>query len=105
MLPERVDDYISEESSVRFIDAYIDNLDFVELEFRYSETKETGRKPYNPADLLKLYIYGYLNKIRSSRQLENATHRNIEVVWLIRRLQPDFKTIADFRKDTNPSLI
>ena len=99
LLPEIVDDYIKEDSAVRFIDAYIDSLDLVKLNFTYSETKETGRKPYNPADLLKLYIYGYLNKIRSSRQLEKATHRNIELIWLMRRLQPDFKTIADFRKD------
>jgi transposase len=104
IFPEVVDDYIKENSSVRFIDAYIDSLDFVQLGFTYSETKDTGRKPYNPGDLLKLYIYGYLNKIRSSRQLENATHRNIEVIWLMRRLQPDFKTIADFRKDNTRSI-
>ena len=104
LLPEIVDDYIKEDSAVRFIDAYIDSLDLVKLNFTYSETKETGRKPYNPADLLKLYIYGYLNKIRSSRQLEKATHRNIELIWLIRRLQPDFKTIADFRKDNTHSI-
>ena len=104
LLPEVVDDYIKEDSAVRFIDAYIDNLDLVKLNFTYSETKETGRKPYNPADLLKLYIYGYLNRIRSSRQLEKATHRNIELIWLMRRLQPDFKTIADFRKDNTQSI-
>jgi transposase len=104
IFPEVVDDYIKENSSVRFIDAYVDSLDFVKLGFTYSETKDTGRKPYNPGDLLKLYIYGYLNKIRSSRQLESATHRNIELIWLMRQLQPDFKTIADFRKDNTRSI-
>ena len=104
LLPEVLDDYIQDENPVRFIDAYIDTLDLAELDFTYSETKETGRKPYNPADMLKLYIYGYLNKIRSSRQLERATHRNIELMWLMRKLQPDFKTIADFRKDNTQSI-
>jgi transposase len=104
MLPETVDEYIKENSPVRFIDAYVDSLDFMKLGFTYSETKETGRKLYNPADLLKLYIYGYMNKIRSSRQLEHATHRNIELIWLMGRLQPDFKTIADFRKDNTKAI-
>jgi transposase len=104
LLPEVVDDYITEENPVRFIDAYVDGLDLADMDFTYSETKDTGRKPYNPADLLKLYIYGYLNKIRSSRQLEKATHRNIELIWLMRRLYPDFKTIADFRKDNKKSI-
>ena len=104
LLPEAVDDYVTEENPVRFIDAYVDGLDLTEMNFTYSETKDTGRKPYNPADLLKLYIYGYLNKIRSSRQLEKATHRNIELIWLMRRLHPDFKTIADFRKDNTESI-
>ena len=104
LLPETVDEYIEEDSPVRFIDAYIDNLDFFKLNFTHSQTKDTGRKPYNPADLLKLYLYGYLNRIRSSRQLEKATHRNIELIWLMQRLQPDFKTIADFRKDNTQSI-
>jgi len=94
MLPEVVDDFIHEHNPVRFIDAYIDSLDLVEMAFAFAETKDTGRKPYNPADLLKLYIYGYLNKIRTSRQLEKATHKNIELFWLLHRLQPDFKTIV-----------
>lgn len=104
LFPEAIDDYITEENSVRFIDVYVDSLDFVELGFTYSEPKETGRPPYNPGDLLKLYLYGYLNRIRSSRQLEKATHCNIELIWLLRRLHPDFKTIADFRKDNASSL-
>ncbi|MCL6473182.1 MAG: transposase [Firmicutes bacterium] len=69
----------------------------VSLGFKYAVTKETGRPPYDPKDMLKLYIYGYLNRIRSSRRLEKETQRNVEVMWLIKRLTPDFKTIADFR--------
>jgi transposase len=99
LLPERVDDYISENNSVRFIDAFVDGLDLQNLDFKYSEPKGTGRMPYNPADLLKLYIYGYLNKLRTSRKLEKSTHQNIELIWLMHKLHPDFKTIADFRKD------
>ena len=104
LLPETVDDYIKEDSPVRFIDVYVDSLDLVKMDFTYAETKETGRKPYNPADMLKLYIYGYMNRIRSSRQLEHATYRNIELIWLMHRLQPDFKTIADFRKDNSKAI-
>lgn len=104
MLPEVIDDYIQENNTSRFIDAYVDQLDLVKMEFKYSETKVTGRKPYDPGDLLKLYIYGYLNKIRSSRQLESATYKNIEVMWLLHRLHPDFKTIADFRKDNSSAI-
>jgi transposase len=73
LLPEMVDDYITEDNPVRFIDVFVDGLDIQGLGFKYSQTKETGRKPYNPGDLLKLYIYGYLNKVRSSRRLEKAT--------------------------------
>ena len=104
LLPEAVDDFITEENSVRFIDAFVDKLDLAVLGFKYSITRDTGRKPYNPKVLLKLYIYGYLNKIRSSRSLEKATHRNLELIWLLQRLTPDFKTIADFRKDNRKSL-
>jgi len=99
LFPETMDEYITENNPIRFIDAFVKNLDMRNLGFKYSTTKDTGRKPYNPQDLLKLYIYGYLNKIRSSRQLEKATHKNIELIWLLQKLQPDFKTIADFRKD------
>jgi transposase len=104
LLPEILDDFITENNPVRFIDAFVNTLDMKELEFCYSITKDTGRKPYDPKDLLKLYIYGYLNKLRSSRTLEKATHRNIELMWLIKRLHPDFKTIADFRKDNSKAL-
>ncbi len=74
------------------------------LGFTHSLTSKTGRKPYNPKDLLKLYIYGYMNQVRSSRKLERETHRNIEVIWLLKKLQPDFKTISDFRKDNSRAL-
>lgn len=104
MFPELVDDYIKADNPVRFIDAYVDSLDLAKLGFTHATTKDTGREPYNPGDLLKLYIYGYLNKTRSSRQLETATHRNIELFWLLRKLHPDFKTIADFRKDNTKAI-
>jgi transposase len=99
LFPKVVDDYISDENPVRFIDAYVDSLDIERLGFHHAKTAETGRPPYHPRDLLKLYLYGYLNRIRSSRELEKATQRNVEIMWLLRRLTPDFKTIADFRKD------
>jgi len=97
LFPDAIDDYIEEDNMVRFIDAFVDSLDMVSLGFKYAVTKETGRPPYDPKDMLKLYIYGYLNKVRSSRRLEKETRRNVEVMWLIKRLTPDFKTIADFR--------
>lgn len=99
LFPEIVDDYIAENNPVRFIDAYVESLDLAALGFTPAVPKETGRPAYAPADLLKLYIYGYLNKIRSSRKLEQETHRNVEVMWLLGQLTPDFKTSADFRKD------
>ena len=84
---------------VRFIEAFVDGLDLATAGFIRVEPKRTGRPGYDPADLLKLYIYGYLNRVRSSRRLEAETHRNIEVIWLLRHLKPDYKTIADFRRD------
>jgi transposase len=99
LLPEAVDDYVGADNPVRFIDAFVDELDFAAAGFVRAEAKATGRPGYAPADLLKLYIYGYLNRVRSSRRLEMETHRNIEVIWLLRTLKPDFKTIADFRRD------
>ncbi|TLD68155.1 IS1182 family transposase [Phragmitibacter flavus] len=99
LLPPRLDDYVHAEAPVRFIDAYVDGLDFVALGFTHAETKATGRAPYHPADLLKLYLYGYLNRVRSSRRLELECSRNLELIWLLRSLRPDFKTIANFRKD------
>jgi len=99
LLPESVDEYVGPENPVRFIDAFVDGLDLAAAGFGRVAPKETGRPGYAPKDLLKLYIYGYLNRVRSSRRLEAETHRNIEVIWLLRHLKPDFKTIADFRRD------
>jgi len=99
LLPESVDDYVGPENPVRFIDAFVDGLDLAAAGFVRVTAKETGRPGYAPKDLLKLYVYGYLNRVRSSRRLEAETHRNIEVIWLLRHLKPDFKTIADFRRD------
>jgi transposase len=104
LFPEIVDEYVSGENPVRFIEAYVESLDLVGLGFQHGRVAETGRPPYHPGDLLKLYIYGYLNRTRSSRELEKATHRNVEVMWLLRKLQPDFKTIANFRKDNTEAL-
>ena len=99
MLPECIDDYVTEENSVRVIDAFVDGLNLEELGFKKSIPAKIGRPSYDPHDLLKLYLYGYNNSIRSSRKLENETYKNLEVMWLLRKLTPDFKTIADFRKD------
>jgi transposase len=99
LLPEAVDDYVGSDNPVRFIDAFVDGLDLAAAGFLRVEAKAMGRPGYAPGDLLKLYIYGYLNRVRSSRRLETECHRNIEVLWLLRTLKPDFKTIADFRRD------
>jgi transposase len=99
LLPNSVGDYIGPDNPVRFVDAFVEQLDLQGAGFCRVEPKETGRPGYHPADLLKLYIYGYLNRVRSSRRLEAETNRNLEVMWLLRGLTPDFKTIADFRKD------
>ena len=99
LFPDTINKYVEKENPVRFIDAFIDSLDLEKLGFKHSIPAETGRPSYNPSDLLKLYVYGYLNQVRSSRKLEKECHRNVEVMWLMKRLVPDFKTIADFRKD------
>jgi transposase len=99
LLPESLDEYVGPENPVRFIDAFVDGLDLTAAGFIRVASKATGRPGYAPKDLLKLYVYGYLNRVRSSRRLEAETHRNIEVIWLLRHLKPDFKTIADFRSD------
>jgi transposase len=98
LLPESLDEYVGPDNPVRFIDAFVGGLDLAAVGFIRVEPKMTGRPGYGPKDLLKLYIYGYLNRVRSSRRLEAETHRNIEVIWLLRHLKPDFKTIADFRR-------
>ena len=99
LLPDAVEDYVGPDNPVRFIDAFVDGLDLEGAGFERVRPKDKGRPGYAPSDLLKLYIYGYLNRVRSSRRLEVETHRNLEVIWLLGRLQPDFKTIADFRRD------
>jgi transposase len=103
LFPERLDDYVDEDSPVRVIDVFIDDLDISGLGFR-TELAATGRPRYHPKTMLKLYVYGYLNRVQSSRRLEVEAQRNIELMWLTGRLAPDFKTIADFRKD-NPEAI
>ena len=99
LFPGSVDDYVGADNPVRFIDAFVDKLDLAAAGFVGVEAKATGRPGYAPADLFKLYLYGYLNRVRSSRRLEAEIHRNIEVIWLLRQLKPDFKTIADFRRE------
>jgi transposase len=99
LFPERLDDYIAAENPVRFLDAFVDHLNLTTLGFQRAQPAVTGRPAYDPADLLKLYLYGYLYRLRSSRRLEQETHRNVELMWLLKKLRPDHKTIADFRKN------
>lgn len=103
LLPECIDDYVGDDSPVRAIDAFIDMLDLAALDFDV-EPKATGRPGYHPATMLKLYLYGYLNQVQSSRRLERECGRNLELIWLTGRLKPDFKTIADFRKGNGPAI-
>src|SRR5678816_1879108 len=104
LLPEYLDDYIAEDNPVRAVDAFVDELDLKQLGFAGADPAATGRPAYHPAVLLKLYIYGYLNRIPSSRRLERETQRNVELMWLTGRLAPDFKTIADFRHDNGEGI-
>ena len=104
LLPAYLDDWVDENNPVRAVDAFVDALDLAELGFEDVEPAATGRPGYHPAPLLKLYIYGYLNRIQSSRRLEREARRNLEVIWLLHRLSPDDKTIADFRKDNGPAI-
>ncbi len=104
MFPEVIDDYVAEDNPVRVIEAFVMSLDMSALGFERAQAPTLGRPAYNPRDLLKLYLYGYLNRIRSSRKLESEASRNLEVIWLISGLKPDFKTIADFRKDNKEAV-
>ncbi|KZC41836.1 UNVERIFIED_ORG: transposase, partial [Rhodanobacter sp. FW104-R5] len=104
MLPERLDDYVTEDNPVRVVDVFVDNLDLTALGFERAIAQATGRPGYHPATLLKIYIYGYLNRVQSSRRLEREAQRNIELMWLTGRLSPDFKTIADFRRDNGSAI-
>ncbi len=103
LFPERLDDYIAEDNAVRVTDVFIDELDLSGLGFR-TEPEVLGRPAYNPSMMLKLYVYGYLNRIQSSRRLERECGRNVELMWLTSRLAPDFKTTADFRKDNGKAI-
>src|SRR5210317_1195554 len=104
LFPERLDDYIAEDNPVRVVDVFIDELDLGRLGFHGVDPQATGRPAYHPSTLLKLYVYGYLNRVQSSRRLEREAQRNVEVMWLTGRLMPDFKTIADFRKDNGKAI-
>ena len=104
LFPERLEDWISEDNPVRVVDVFVDELDLKALGFERATAAETGRPGYHPATLLKIYVYGYLNRIASSRRLERECGRNVELMWLVRRLAPDFKTIADFRRDNGPAI-
>jgi transposase len=104
LLPEYLDDYVSEENPVRVIDVFVDELDLGALGFAGVVPEVTGRPAYHPGVMLKIYVYGYINQIASSRRLEREAQRNIEMMWLTQRLAPDFKTIADFRKDNGPAI-
>ena len=103
LFPEAVDEYIEEDNPVRVIDVFVDDLDLSALGFK-TEPADTGRPAYHPGVMLKLFIYGYLNRVQSSRRLERESGRNVELMWLLGRLAPDFKTIADFRKNNTQAI-
>ncbi|MBO6596957.1 MAG: transposase, partial [Pseudomonadales bacterium] len=103
LFPERLDDFVAEDSAARVIEHFVEGLDISGLGFK-AEPADTGRPGYHPRTMLKIYIYGYLNQIVSSRKLEKEAARNVELMWLTQRLTPDFKTIADFRKDNGEAI-
>ena len=104
LFPERLEDWVSEDKPVRVIDVFVDELDLGDLGFCRVVPEVTGRPGYHPETMLKIYVYGYLNRLQSSRRLEVESQRNVELMWLTRRLAPDFKTIADFRKDNGKAI-
>src|SRR5947209_2186135 len=105
LLPPRVEDYVGPDNPVRAIEAYVQSLDLAALGFRHADRDAgAGQPPYHPADLLKLYLYGYLNQVRSSRRLEREAGRNLELIWLLKGLVPGFRTIGNFRKDNGDAL-
>ena len=104
LLPHCLEDYVDEENPVRVVEVFIDALDLAALGFLGMTPAATGRPAYHPSTLLKIYLYGYLNRVQSSRRLEREAQRNIELMWLTGRLAPDFKTIADFRKDNGAAI-
>src|ERR1700741_1532313 len=104
LLPEYLEDYVSEENPVRVIDVFVDGLDLAGSGFERVRAASTGRPGYHPGAMLRLYLYGYLNQVQSSRRLEREARRNTELMWLLGKLAPDFKTIADFRRDNGEAL-
>lgn len=104
LLPECLDDFIAEDNPVRIIDAFVEELELVSLGFEGATPAATGRPSYHPTVLLKIYIYGYLNRVQSSRRLERECQRNVELMWLTGRLAPDFKTIAEFRRSNGEGI-
>jgi transposase len=104
LFPEQLEDYVGDDNPVRVVDVFVEQLDLDALGFAKVVPMKTGRPAYHPAVLLKLYIYGYLNRIQSSRRLERESQRNLELIWLLERLTPDFKTIANFRKDNGTAI-
>jgi len=102
--PEYIDDYITDNNPIRVIEAFVDSLNLNELGFKNTDISSTGRPGYNPADMLKLFLYGYMNRIASSRRLEAEAGRNIELMWLLRKLKPDYRTIAEFRKQNKDAI-
>ena len=103
LFPDRLDDYVAEDSAVGVIDVFIEELDIPDLGFK-TEASDTGRPGYQPSTMLKIYVYGYLNRVQSSGRLEREAQRNVEMMWLVGRLAPDFKTISDFRKDNGEAI-
>ena len=101
LLPPRIEDYVGADSPVRAIESFVCALDMAKLKFRHADrgAEEEGQPPYDPADLLKLYLYGYINQIRSSRRLEREAGRNLDLIWLLKNLRPGYRTIANFRKE------
>ena len=104
LLPEHLEDYIAQDNLIRVIDAFVDGLDLRSFRFKRVDPMKTGRPGYRPSTLIKLYVYSYLIRIQSSRRLEQETHRIVELMWLLCRSQPNFKTIADFRKDNSKAI-
>ena len=104
LFPECLEDWVCEDNPIRVIEAFVEELDLADLRFSSINPEATGRPAYHPSVFLKLYIYGYLNRVQSSRRLEREAGRNVEVMWLTGRLVPDHKTIADFRKDNGPAI-
>ena len=100
LLPPRIEDYVGPDNAVRAIDGFVGALDLAKLGFRHADHGSgAGQPPYDPSDLLKLYLYGYINQVRSSRRLEREACRNLELIWLLKTLKPGYRTIANFRKE------